>query len=294
MDSSEASEDLELQSNRTGRAVPIVGVGASAGGLTALETLFEQLPTDTGAAFVVVQHLSPDYQSHMSELLGRRTKMATVQLSDAVDPQPNTVYLLPPAKHVVLQDGQLQLRDREDDGELNLPIDKFFHSLAEQNDRQLAAVVLSGTGSDGSQGIVGINRVGGLVLSQDEDSAQFNSMPLNAIKTEAVHVVAPVVELAEALVSFLADVSIDDVIAHCSPTIERNDLESVYQRLERACGVDFEQYKLGTFTRRLSRRMLLSKIDQLDRYVQQLDSDPAELSRLADECTLGSIFGLSL
>ncbi|WP_145221534.1 PAS domain S-box protein [Planctomycetes bacterium TBK1r] len=287
MDSSEAPQDLELQSNLTQCAVPIVGLGASAGGLTALETFFEQLPVDTGAAFVVVQHLSPDYQSHMSELLGRRTKMATVQLSDAVEPEPNTVYLLPPAKHVVLQDGQLQLRDREGDGELNLPIDKFFRSLAEQNDRKIAVVVLSGTGSDGSEGIVGVNRAGGLVLSQDEDSAQFNSMPLNAMKTEAVHVVAPVVELAEALVSFLAGVSIEDVISHCSPYIERNDLESVYQRLEQACGVDFEQYKIGTFTRRLSRRMLLSKIDQLDRYIQRLDSDPAELSRLADDLMIG-------
>ncbi|QDV40273.1 Sensor protein TorS [Stieleria neptunia] len=287
MDSSEAPQELELQSDLTGCAVPIVGLGASAGGLTALETLFEQLPIDTGAAFVVVQHLSPDHESHMSELLGRRTKMATVQLSEAIEPAPNTVYLLPPAKHVVLQDGQLQLRDREDDGELNLPIDKFFHSLAEQNDRQLAAMILSGTGSDGSEGIVGVNRVGGLVLSQDEDSAQFNSMPLNAIKTQAVHVVAPVVELAEALVSFLAGVSIEDVISHCSPFIERNDLESVYQRLEQACGVDFEQYKLGTFTRRLSRRMLLSKIDQLDQYIQRLDRDPAELSRLADDLMIG-------
>ncbi|PAY19997.1 chemotaxis protein CheR [Rhodopirellula sp. SM50] len=287
MDSSEASQDLELQSNLPQCAVPIVGLGASAGGLTALETLFEQLPVDTGAAFVVVQHLSPDYRSHMSELLGRRTKMATVQLTDAVEPEPNTVYLLPPAKHVVLHDGQLQLRDREGDGELNLPIDKFFRSLAEQNDRKIAVMVLSGTGSDGSEGIVGVKHAGGLVLSQDEDSAQFNSMPLNAIKTEAVHVVAPVVELAEALVSFLAGVSIEDVISHCSPFIERNDLESVYQRLEQACGVDFEQYKIGTFTRRLSRRMLLSKVDQLDRYIQRLDSDPAELSRLADDLMIG-------
>ncbi|WP_182866077.1 PAS domain S-box protein [Stieleria mannarensis] len=287
MESSQAPQELELPQDHTERSVPIVGLGASAGGLTALETLFEQLPIDTGAAFVVVQHLSPDYQSHMVELLGRRTKMPTVQLTDAVDPQGDTVYLLPPGKHVVLCDGQFQLRERGGDGELNLPIDKFFQSLADQNDRRVAVVILSGTGSDGSEGIVDVHRVGGLVLSQDEDSAQFNSMPLNAIKTSAVHVVAPVVELAESLVAFLAGSSIDDVVAHCSPELERNELESVYSRLERICGVDFQQYKIGTFTRRLSRRMLLSKIDQLDRYIQRLDSDPAELSRLADDLMIG-------
>ncbi|QEG02877.1 Autoinducer 2 sensor kinase/phosphatase LuxQ [Stieleria maiorica] len=287
MDSSQAPQETELQQNQTDRSIPIVGLGASAGGLTALETLFEQLPIDTGASFVVVQHLSPDYQSHMVELLGRRTKMPTVQLTDAVDPQPNTVYLLPPGKHVVLHDGQLQLRDRGGDGELNLPIDKFFQSLAEQNDRPIAVVILSGTGSDGSEGIVDVHRIGGLVLSQDEDSAQFNSMPLNAIKTSAVHVVAPVVELAESLVAFLSGNSIDDVVAHCSPELERSELDSVYSRLEQICGVDFQQYKIGTFSRRLSRRMLLSKIDQLDRYIQWLDNNPAELSRLADDLMIG-------
>ncbi|WP_237607343.1 PAS domain S-box protein [Roseimaritima sediminicola] len=268
-------------------AVPIVGIGASAGGLSALETLFEQLPPDTGAAFVVVQHLSPDYQSHMRDLLGRRTRMRTEQITETLRPRPNTVYLLPPAKHVEIEDGCLRLCDRQHTGELNLPIDKFFRSLARQQDRQLAAVILSGTGSDGSEGIVAVHSAGGLVLCQDEDSAQFNGMPLNALKTETVHIAAPVAELAEALVSYLGGAAIDAVISQSVPAMEHTDLEAVYQRLDEACGVDFTQYKDGTFTRRLSRRMMLCKKEQLGEYLELLDSDPNELSRLADDLMIG-------
>ncbi|MCM2369860.1 PAS domain S-box protein [Aporhodopirellula aestuarii] len=288
MDSHAAHDELAPVPKSGGDRTPIVGIGASAGGLSALETLFEQLPASTGAAYVVVQHLSPAHQSHMSELLGRRTKMETIQVTEPQVPQPNTVYLLPPGKHVVLREGRLDLQNREDGGELNLPIDKFFQSVAAENeDRQVAAVVLSGTGSDGSVGIVDVNRIGGLVLSQDEDSAQFNSMPLNAIKTGAVHVVATVAELAESLVAYLGGADVKSVIEQSAPSIERNDLAAVYRRLEKSCGIDFGQYKHGTFTRRLSRRMMLSKVDQLERYIEMLDTDATELSRLADDLMIG-------
>ena len=267
--------------------VVVVGIGASAGGLTALETLFEQLPDKTGAAFVVVQHLSPDYQSHMPELLGRRTKMETVQLSDTTAPQPNTVYLLPPNKHVELVDNRLHLVDRNDDGELNLPIDRFFESMATQNDIRKAAVVLSGTGSDGSSGIVDVHDSRGLVLCQDEDSAQFNGMPLNAMKTGKVHVIAAVPEIAEAIEAYCQGLSVEEVVKQNVPSIERNDLNPVFSRLESSCGVDFGRYKSGTFTRRLSRRMMLSKVDQLTDYIDLLDNSPEELSRLADDLMIG-------
>ena len=267
--------------------VSIVGIGASAGGLTALETLFEQLPDDTGAAFVVVQHLSPDYQSHMPELLGRRTKMETVQLSDTTTPKANTVYLLPPGKHVELVGNRFNLMDRNDDGELNLPIDRFFESLAAHQTGRFVAVVLSGTGSDGSGGIVDVHDSGGLVLSQDEDSAQFNGMPLNAMKTGKVHIIAPVPEIAEAIESYCQGLSVAEVVKQGAPSIERNDLNPIYSRLETSCGVDFGRYKSGTFTRRLARRMMLSKVDQLEEYIELLDNNSEELSRLADDLMIG-------
>ena len=265
----------------------IVGIGASAGGLTALELLFEQLPSETGAAFVVIQHLSPDYQSHMPELLGRRTSMKTVQVSEALTPEPNTVYLMPPGKHVELIDGALQLREREDKGELNLPIDKFFRSVSESSASRFAAIILSGTGSDGSKGVEFVNAAGGLVLCQDEDSAQFDGMPLNAIKTRAVNIIGPVPELAESLALYIGGQSVDEVIAHAAPAVEQGELNSVYSRLESACGVDFSQYKNGTFKRRLARRMMLTKVGELDDYLNMLDDDPSELSRLADDLMIG-------
>ncbi|MCA9011778.1 MAG: PAS domain S-box protein [Planctomycetaceae bacterium] len=266
---------------------PIVGIGASAGGLASLETLFEQLPADTGAAFVVIQHLSPDYKSHMPELLGRRTRMPAVQIEQDVVPQPNTVYLLPPGKHVIMQEHHLQLIQREESVELSLPIDRFFISLAEQHDRRCAALILSGTGSDGSQGIQKIARAGGFVLSQDEDSAQFNSMPLNAMKTECVHIVAPVPELAESLVSFLAHVPIEQVIQEASPAINRGDLSPVCELLESHSGVDFSNYKSGTFMRRLARRMMRRDVSQLDTYVELLKADAQELGSLNDDLLIG-------
>ncbi len=267
--------------------LPIIGIGASAGGLSALETLFEQIPSDTSAAFVVIQHLSPDYQSHMAELLSRRTSMKTVEMSEGVTPQPNTIYLLPPGKHVEIEGDHLNLLDRAPSGDLNLPIDRFFQSLARQVNRRFASVVLSGTGSDGSVGVQDVARRGGLVLCQDEDSAQFNGMPLNAIKTQAVHVVGTVPEIAESLASYIRGASIDEVVAQSSPTIDRNDLAPIYELLEASTGVDFHSYKHGTFSRRLSRRMLLRDAEQLHDYVGILQRDPAEVAKLNDDLLIG-------
>ncbi len=266
---------------------PIVGIGASAGGLAALETLFEQIPSDSSAAFVVIQHLSPDYQSHMAELLSRRTSMTTVEMTEGVQPQANTIYLLPPGKHVEIQNDQLKLVDRASAGDLNLPVDRFFKSLAKQTDRRFASIILSGTGSDGSLGVQDVARRGGLVLCQDEDSAQFNGMPLNAMKTQVVHVVGTPPEIAESLAIYIRGASIDEVVAQTSPTIDRNDLTQVYELLDASTGVDFQSYKHGTFSRRLSRRMLLTKTDHLHDYVELLQRDPVELAKLNNDLLIG-------
>ena len=268
--------------------VPIVGLGASAGGLAALETFFEQIPTDTGAAFMVIQHLSPDYQSHMPEILSRRTSMKTLQMTEGVTPVANTVYLLPPNQHVRLRDNQLLLEERINDGELSLPIDLFFDSLSAcAIDRRVAAMILSGTGSDGSRGIESVARSGGLVLCQDEQSAQFGGMPDSAMRTGVVHSTGPVVELTERLVAFLAGRSIDEVVAESSPSIDRTKLEEIYRTMLATTGIDFAQYKIGTFSRRLSRRMVLSKIDSIQAYSNRLAIDSAEANRFGDDLLIG-------
>lgn len=177
----------------------IVGVGASAGGLESLERLFTHLPTDTGMAFVVLQHLSPDFKSLMDELLGRRTSMRIRQAEHEMAVEPDTVYLLPPMKEMILRDRRLLLSDRDPRHGLALPIDHFFRSLAADAGERAVAVVLSGSGSDGSRGIQEVRRCGGIVLCESPDTAKFNGMPMSAIGTGMVDQVLPPEDIAAAI-----------------------------------------------------------------------------------------------
>ena len=161
----------------------IVGIGASAGGLESLERLFTHLPADTGMAFVVLQHLSPDFKSLMDELLSRRTPMPIRQAEHEMLVEPNTVYLLPPMKEMIIRQRRLLLNDRDPRHGLTLPIDLFFRSLAQDVGERAVAVILSGSGSDGSRGIQEVSRAGGIVFCESPDTAQFNGMPLSAMRT---------------------------------------------------------------------------------------------------------------
>jgi len=152
----------------------IVGVGASAGGLESLERFFTHLPTDTGMAFVVLQHLSPDFKSLMDELLARRTSLPIRQAEDDMPVAPDTIYLLPPMKEMIVRDRRLLLSARDPRHGLALPIDHFFRSLAQDVGDRAIAVVLSGSGSDGSRGIQEVSRAGGIVLCESPDTAKFN------------------------------------------------------------------------------------------------------------------------
>src|SRR5947208_2155714 len=181
-------------------AFPIVGIGASAGGLEALEVFFTAMPSDSGMAFVVVQHLSPDFKSLMDELLGRRTSMAIHRVEDGMEVQPNAIYLIPPRKEMMIASRRLHLIDKDPSKSLSLPIDTFFRSLAQDCGEQAAAVVLSGTGSDGSRGVRAIHDAGGLVISQDERSAKFDGMPRSTIDTGVVDFVLPPEEIPNVLI----------------------------------------------------------------------------------------------
>jgi two-component system CheB/CheR fusion protein len=177
----------------------IVAIGASAGGLESLERLFTHLPPDTGMAFVVLQHLSPDFKSLMDELLSRRTQMRIRLAEHDMPVEPNTVYLLPPVKEMIIRHRRLLLNDKDPRLGLTLPIDLFFRSLAQDVGDKAVAVVLSGSGSDGSRGVLEIHKAGGLVFCESPDTAQFNGMPLSAMRTGAVAQVLPPDELALAV-----------------------------------------------------------------------------------------------
>ena len=158
----------------------VVGLGASAGGLEALEQFFDTMPAKTGLAFVVVQHLSPDFRSLMDELLARRTAIPIRRVEDGMAVEPDTVYLIPPKKEMIISGGKLLLTDKDPAQGLTLPIDHFFRSLAQDVGEGAIGIVLSGTGSDGSRGIRAIHDAGGLILVQSAETAKFDGMPKSA------------------------------------------------------------------------------------------------------------------
>ncbi|MEO1529798.1 MAG: chemotaxis protein CheB, partial [Planctomycetota bacterium] len=177
----------------------IVGIGASAGGLEAIESMFDHVSPDSPMAFVIVQHLSPDFESLMEQLLERRTKIPIEIIENDQELLPHRIYLLPPKKEVIVSNGRLLLTERTSDEHLNFPIDHFFRSLAQDAGRNTVGIILSGTGSDGSRGILDIHAAGGFVIAQDEASAKFGGMPRRAIETGVVDLVLPPKEIGQAL-----------------------------------------------------------------------------------------------
>ena len=265
----------------------VVGIGASAGGLEALEELFGALPVDTGLAFIIVQHLSPDFKSHMDELLGRRTEMAVRVIQDGDRIAANTLYLLPPRKEVVLDQWHLRLTDKQTGGGLNLPIDRMFQSLAGHVCRRVAVVVLSGTGSDGSQGLQDVARHGGLVLCQDEHTATFDGMPLKAQATGCVDLVLAPESIAEALQRFAVMNDKVEVVRSLQEEMASTDFSGVLDELHQEYGIDFGQYKQTTVNRRLARRLARCNVEDAKHYERQLARDPHELARLYHDLLIG-------
>jgi two-component system CheB/CheR fusion protein len=262
---------------------PIVAIGASAGGLDSLEKLFTRLPTDTGMAFVVLQHLSPDFKSLMDELLSRRTSLRIRQAEDDMLVEANTVYLLPPMKEMIIRHRRLLLNDRDPRHGLTLPIDLFLRSLAQDVGERAVAVILSGSGSDGSRGIQEISKAGGVVFCESPDTAQFNGMPLSAMHTGKVDRVLAPEEIADAIAS------LDRATGKPSAASDADmqGVDAILQLLRDEFAIDFSHYKAGTVTRRIERRLGFNQAIDIDMYVEQLRSDPRELSSLYEDLLIG-------
>ncbi|MEM8865339.1 MAG: chemotaxis protein CheB [Planctomycetota bacterium] len=260
----------------------IVGVGASAGGLDAIERLFDNMPADTGMAFVIVQHLSPDFKSLMDELLSRHTSMPIHRVEDGMQVEPDHIYLIPPKKNMVLSEGKLLLTDQEDDGALNLPIDIFFRSLAQDAGRKAVAVILSGTGSDGSRGIQEIHNSGGLVLAQDLESAGFDGMPRSAASTKIVDIVCPPERMPSRLAEHLHMPSyLGGEHLQMTEEMPRDDDKlEIFRLFRHKYGIDFSLYKPATIDRRIERRVQLTRSENIHDYVDKLETDSEELDNL--------------
>jgi two-component system, chemotaxis family, CheB/CheR fusion protein len=261
----------------------VVGIGASAGGLESLEQFFSNLPAKPDMAFVVVQHLSPDFRSMMDELLSRHCDMPVRLAEHEVEVKPNHVYLLPPKKEMIMKDGRLLLNDKERVHGLTLPIDLFFHSLAEELGSDAVAIVLSGTGSDGSRGIRDVNRAGGRVLVESPDTANFDGMPRSALATGVVDHAAPAPELPK----FLDRKADWQIVREETPPPYESPMDAALRLLRDHFGLDFSLYKTGTVSRRILRRVeMLGSVDLAD-YVDRLLTDSAELSLLYHDLLIG-------
>ncbi len=269
----------------------VVAVGASAGGLDALERFFSSMPADTGAAFVVIQHLSPDHKSMMGRLLGRHTRMPVQQAAQGMTLRPDHIYLIPPASILYLDGSSFRLAPKES-GALNLPIDLFFQSLAETMGPRSIGVVLSGTGSDGTRGAVAINEAGGFLLAQQPDTAGFDSMPLNAMATGLIDAVLPPEDMADRLVDLVHQTRVVESPRRtpASASAEQpaeDELTAVLRELTDSADIDFTEYKEATVRRRVERRMQVRRTRNLGDYRQLLLDDAEECRSLRRELLIG-------
>ena len=264
------------------RSFPVVGIGASAGGLEAITRLLKMLPPEPGMAFLIVQHLDPHRGSMLAEILSRATVMPVVEAAEGMVVGPDHVYVLPPAADMALDRGALTLRPRAETGGVPMPIDYLFRSLAQDQGSQSIGIVLSGGGSDGSLGLEAIKGEGGITFAQDEQSAQHDSMPRSAVAIGCVDYVLDPEGIARELTRIGGhdylngdeDTRVDEI------RLESDHLEGIFGLLRTSRGVDFTHYKRNTLLRRLERRMAVRRMEDLAGYHRLLQDDPAEVEAL--------------
>ncbi|MEQ8263669.1 chemotaxis protein CheB [Pseudohaliea sp.] len=257
----------------------VVAIGASAGGLDALERLFSELPSASGAAYVVIQHLSPDHKSMMDNLLARHTAMPVTVAENGMSLLPDHVFLIPPGKNMTIAGDRLQLVPKSPHG-LSLPIDLFFQSLSAEVSERAVGIILSGTGSDGTRGAVALNNAGGFLLAQDPESAKFDGMPRSVIATGLVDEVMPPEAIAARVTGHVTNHVKPSAKVAGSGGQQANPLEGILALLHEVGGVNFRDYKVATVQRRIERRMQLRHVADIENYLHLLRSDNSEVSTL--------------
>ena len=268
------------------RTFPIVGVGASAGGLEAFRSLLQALPAKTGMAFVLVQHLDPEHESLLTRLLSHATRMPVMEVVEGVTVEPDHVYVIPPNKALGIRNGVLHLLARKRQNPKHMPVDSFFHSLADNEGSGAIGVILSGVASDGTLGLAAIKAAGGITFAQDSRSAKYDGMPRSAIAAGCVDFVLPPEGIAREIkrISLHPYLGTTDHPAAKGQRGERNeDLLKIFVLLRNATEVDFSNYKRSTISRRIARRMVLHKISSLRQYLKYLHENRAEITALCED-----------
>jgi len=281
---------VEPSSEQDGQGCPIVGIGASAGGLAAFEAFFSGMPagTDPGMAFVLVQHLAPDHKSILSELVKRYTRMEVFEVADGMEVKPNCAYIIPPNRDMAFLNGTLQLLEPTTPRFHRLPIDFFFRSLAQDQHERAICIVLSGTGSDGALGVRAVKGEGGMVMAQNPESTEYDGMPRSAIATGLVDYVLPPAEMPAQLIAYVAH-ALGKAPGPVSPPAPKTEdaLKKIFLLLRAQTGHDFSQYKRNTVARRVERRMAVHQIERLDGYVRYLQQTPSEVEALFRDLLIG-------
>jgi two-component system, chemotaxis family, CheB/CheR fusion protein len=266
-------------------SLTIVGIGASAGGLAALKTFFANVPEDSGLAFVVVIHLSPEHKSHLAELLQPHVQMPVEQVTETVPLEPNHVYVIPPGRNLSTIDTHLRLTPLEEKRRERMPIDHFFRTLARTHNGHAIGVILTGTGADGTLGVKEFKEKGGLTLVQDPLEAEFDGMPQSAIATGLIDLILPLREIPKAILRF----------AHTKPRVampkegeevkaeQRQLLQKIFDQIRAHTGRDFTSYKRSTILRRIKRRMQLAHTEELAAYLDCLQTQPDKVRALAND-----------
>ena len=266
---------------------PIVGIGASAGGLEAFTKLLERLPDDTGMAFVFIQHLAPGQESMLTDILARSTQMPVHRAQNDMPVESNNVYVFPPDVSMTISMRVLKLQ--RDISRIHRPVDEFLISLAQDAKNLAIGVILSGTGSDGTKGLKAIYAEGGITFAQDEDSAKYPGMPHSAMASENVHFVLTPEKIADQL----ARIGKHPYLNHAELKVvkvkmeEADGYKTIIALLKLAFNVNFSAYKESTINRRISRRMVIHQIERIEDYVKLLRENREALQALFDDMLIG-------
>jgi two-component system, chemotaxis family, CheB/CheR fusion protein len=265
---------------------PVVGVGASAGGVDAFRRFLSVLPANTGMAFVLIQHLDPNHESLMAGLLAHHTKMSVQQVEGRTAVKPNCVYAIPPGKYLILTNQYLHLTEPTEVRGRRMPIDAFFKSLADAQREKAICVILSGTGSDGSSGLRSIKANGGLVVAQDPEEAQQDGMPRSAIATGLVDLILPAGEAAQTLMQYASHPYVSQE-AEAQAVPSKDTLETIFSILHTRVGHEFRGYKQNMLRRRIQRRMGLNHVENIHDYIKLLRAEEKEVNALFRDLLIG-------
>lgn len=279
-----------LTASKTVIDFPIVGIGASAGGLAAFEAFFSGMPPDINPAmaFVLVQHLAPDHKSLLAEIIQRHTSMPVFEVVDGMVVQPNCIYIIPPNHDMAFQHGTLQLLKTSKTNRERLPIDFFFCSLAQDQHELAIGIILSGAGNDGTQGVRAIKDECGMVMAQTPESIEFDSMPSSAIATGLVDYVLPAAEMPAKLINYVTHAfgKLPRLDAYLAPQ-DQDLMRKIFLLLNNQTGHDFSQYKPNTINRRIARRMAVHQIESIEGYFKFLQRTPTEVKALFFDMLIG-------